>query len=200
VRRADARIRLARDPAEPHERDFHRPAGQLMDLPSIANGIDRLNRRFGEAVAWLTLGMVLITVVDVIMRYLFNTGAVWVQELEWHLFGMVFLLAGGYALLHDAHVRVDIFYAHQSPRVRAWIDLMGTVLFLFPVCALVLWSSQKFVLNSWGFQEGSPDPGGLPARYLIKGVIPLGFALIALQGVSELIKNALRVMHEKEPS
>jgi TRAP-type mannitol/chloroaromatic compound transport system permease small subunit len=136
---------------------------------------------------------VLITVGDVIMRYIFHTGAVFIQELEWHLFGILFLLAAGFTLLRDGHVRVDIFYARLSRRGKAWVDLLGVLLLLLPVCALVIWSSQKFVANSWAFREGSPDPGGLPARYLIKAVIPLGFMLVALQGVSEAIKN-LRVL------
>jgi TRAP-type mannitol/chloroaromatic compound transport system permease small subunit len=169
-----------------------------MNLDKITSGIDRVNRVLGEAVAWLTLAMVLLTTADVIMRYLFHTGAVWVQELEWHLFGVVFLMAAGYALLTDAHVRVDILYARLSPRGKAWVDLFGTLLLLFPVCALVLWSSQKFVLNSWGFREGSPDPGGLPARYLIKAVIPAGFVFVMLQGVSELLKNVKVLMQREE--
>ena len=168
-----------------------------MNLDKITNGIDSVNRRLGEAVAWLTLAMVLLTTVDVIMRYVFNTGAVWVQEMEWHLFGVVFLMAAGYALLTDAHVRVDIFYARLSPRGRAWVDLLGTLLLLFPVCALVIWSSHKFLTNSWGFQEGSPDPGGLPARWLIKSVIPLGFVFVTLQGASEALKN-LKVLLRRE--
>jgi TRAP-type mannitol/chloroaromatic compound transport system permease small subunit len=169
-----------------------------MNLDKLTGHIDQVNRRIGEAVAWLSLAMVLLTVVDVIMRYLFNTGAVWVQEMEWHLFGVVFLLAAGYTLLHDAHVRVDIFYARQPKRVRAWIDLVGTLIFLFPVCAVVLWSSQKFVINSWGFQEGSPDPGGLPARYILKAMIPFGFVLVTLQGISELLKNIAVLMRPEE--
>jgi TRAP-type mannitol/chloroaromatic compound transport system permease small subunit len=164
-----------------------------MDLRRIAGWIDRFSRHAGHAVSWLTLAMVLLTTVDVIMRYVFRTGAVFVQELEWHLFGLVFLLAAGYALMMDAHVRVDIFYSQMSPRAKAWIDFLGTLLFLFPVCALVIWSSHKFIANSWGFQEGSPDPGGLPARYLMKSAIPLGFILVAIQGVSELIKSYLRI-------
>lgn len=171
-----------------------------MDLDKLTRAIDQVNRRVGEGVAWLTLAMVLLTTVDVIMRYLFNTGAVWVQEMEWHLFGLVFLLAAGYALLTDAHVRVDIFYARLTPRGRAWVDFLGTLLILFPVCVLVIWSSQKFLMNSWGFRESSPDPGGLPARYLIKAVIPLGFVLLAVQGVSELLKNLMVLLHSGEKS
>ena len=161
--------------------------------------IDTINLHIGQSVAWLTLAMVLVTVGDVIMRYLFNTGAVFIQELEWHLFGFLFLLAAGYTLLIDGHVRVDIFYARLPERSKAWVDLICTLVFLLPVCAIIIWSSQKFLINSWRFGEGSPDPGGLPARYIIKSIIPLGFMLLALQGIAEIIRNALKIFAPEEP-
>jgi len=169
-----------------------------MNLIALIRRIDRINMSIGQAVSWLSLAMVLVTVVDVIMRYLLNTGAVWVQETEWHLFGLTFLLSAGYTLQRDGHVRVDIFYAKRSRRTKAWIDLFGTLLFLFPVCAVVIWSSHKFVMNSWDFREGSPDPGGLPARYLIKAMIPTAFVLVAVQGVSELLKQLTTLFGRKE--
>jgi TRAP-type mannitol/chloroaromatic compound transport system permease small subunit len=164
-----------------------------MNLRQIVRGIDQISLRVGHAVSWLTLALVLLTTVDVTMRYVFHTGAVFIQELEWHLFGLTFLLAGGYALQLDAHVRVDIFYAGMSPRAKACVDMAGSLLILLPVCVLVIWSSHKFVANSWGFLEGSPDPGGLPGRYLMKSMIPLGFVLLALQGVAEALRNYLKL-------
>ena len=161
--------------------------------------IDTINLHIGQGVAWLTLTMVLGTVGDVIMRYLFNTRAVFIQELEWHLFGVLFLLAAGYTLLIDGHVRVDIFYARLSERGKAWIDLICTLVFLLPVCALIIWASQKFLINSWRFGEGSPDPDGLPARYIIKSMIPLGFMLLAMQGFAEIIRNCLKLFAPEEP-
>lgn len=169
-----------------------------MDPRTVLRWIDSVNRHTGQGVAWLSLAMVLVTVGDVIMRYLFNTGAVFIQELEWHLFGVLFLLAAGYTLLIDGHVRVDIIYARLSKRSKAWIDLFGTVVLLLPVCALVVWSSHKFVGNSWAFQEGSPDPGGLPARYIIKSMIPLGFLLLGLQGIGEAIRSVLTITSPEE--
>jgi TRAP-type mannitol/chloroaromatic compound transport system permease small subunit len=164
-----------------------------MDLRLIVRGIDRFSLQVGHAVAWLTLALVLLTTVDVTLRYAFHTGFVFVQELEWHLFGLTFLLAGAYALRMDAHVRVDIFYSQMSPRAKAWVDFVGTIVILFPVCALVILSSHKFVANSWGFHEGSPDPGGIPARYLLKSMIPAGFSLLAIQGVAEALRNYLKL-------
>ena len=169
-----------------------------MDVNRALRVIDSLNDRIGRGVSWLTLAMVLVTVGDVISRKLFNTGAVFIQELEWHLFGFVFLLAAGYTLLEDGHVRVDIFYAKATKRTKARIDLFGTVVFLLPMCVLLVWASRKFILNSWGFQEGSPDPGGLPARYIIKGMIPLGFVLLAIQGIAQAIRAYMAAFGPEE--
>jgi len=166
-------------------------------LRALSRFIDGVNDRVGKTTAWLTTGMVLLTAYDTFMRYGFQKGNIALQELEWHLFGVIFLLAAGYTLKEDAHVRVDIFYTRLDERKRAWVNLVGTCIALLPFCALVIWSTKNFVLNSWGMREFSPDPGGLPARYVLKAMIPLGFALIALQGVSEAAK-AILVLTKKE--
>lgn len=160
-------------------------------LRNISRLIDSLNDRVGRGVAWLTTGMVVLTAYDTIMRYGFQKGSVGLQELEWHLFGVVFLIGAGYTLKDDAHVRVDIFYARLDERKRAWINLVGSFIALIPFCLLVIWANRGFVENSWAVREISPDPGGLPARYALKAMIPLGFFLIALQGLSEAIKSLL---------
>ena len=164
-----------------------------MNLRLIVRRLDWCSLQVGHGVSWLTLALVLLTTVDVTMRYVFHTGAVFIQELEWHLFGLTFLLAGAYALREDAHVRVDIFYSQMSPRTKAWVDLAGTIVILFPVCVLVIWSSHKFVANAWGSLEGSPDPGGIPARFVLKSMIPIGFSLLAIQGVAEALRNYLQL-------
>jgi len=140
-----------------------------------------------------------VTTYDVAMRYLFRKSFVFIQELEWHLFAILFLIAAGYTHLKGDHVRVDIIYARMSPRNQAWIDLILGVLFLFPTCFLLIWTSIPFVAASVRVLEGSPDPGGIPARFLLKAVIPLGFTLIALQGISETIKNFFRVLGKELP-
>lgn len=171
-----------------------RPVDQLR---TVGQWIDRFNEKVGRGVSWLTALMVLVTTYDVIMRYLFRTSFVFIQELEWHLFAVLFLLAAGYTHLHGDHVRVDIFYARMSSKRKALVDLVLGVLFLFSTCFLLVWTSIPFVKNSWAVLEGSPDPGGLPGRYLLKAVIPVSFILLALQGVSETIKN-LFVVSGKE--
>jgi TRAP-type mannitol/chloroaromatic compound transport system permease small subunit len=153
-------------------------------LKKICNGIDRVNEWIGQLVAWVTLGLVLVVFVDVVMRYLFNMSFVFTQELEWHLFGFIFLIGAGYTLLHDGHVRVDIIYQRIGPKAQAWVDFVGVIFFLIPGCIMLIITSWQFTLSAWSVMEGSPDPGGIPFRFLIKGCIPLGFSLVTLQGIS----------------
>lgn len=158
-------------------------------LRALSRLVDSVNDRVGRAVRLLTLLLVLVTTLDVLMRYLLHTSFVFVQEAEWHVFAVLFLMAAGYAHLRKDHVRVDIVYARQSARTRAITDLIGGLLFLFPTCFLVIYSSIPFIVASIGVLEGSPDPGGLPGRFVLKAAIPVGFLLLALQGISELIKD-----------
>ncbi len=157
----------------------------------LASAIEALNDRIGRLAAWLVVLMVGVIVYDVAMRYLFHEGSVALQELEWHLFALVFLLGAAYTLRHDGHVRVDIVYQSRllGERGRAWIDIVGVVCLLVPFCLLVIVSSLPFVANAFALGEGSPDPGGLPARYLLKAVIPLAFVLLLLQGGAMLLRR-----------
>lgn len=159
----------------------------------IATRIDRTNEWIGRIVYWLTLVMVLIGAYNALVRYLDRYTGLGLSsntyiELQWYLYSLVFLLGAAYTLKHNAHVRVDVLFVRLSPRGRAWINLLGTILFLIPFCALVLWTSWPAVRNSWIVGEMSPDPGGLP-RYPIKAVIPLAFLLLMIQGVSLAIKQ-----------
>ena len=131
----------------------------------------------------------LVVFVDVVMRYAFRTSFVFTHELEWHLFGFIFLLGAGYTLLQDGHVRVDIFYQRFGPKAKAWINLVGVLFFLIPGCVLIIATSWSFVVNSWTVMEGSPDPGGIPYRFVLKACIPLGLGLVLLQGISLGIKS-----------
>ncbi|MEM6840734.1 MAG: TRAP transporter small permease subunit [Bacteroidota bacterium] len=160
-------------------------------LITVSQIIERLNEAVGRGVAWLTTGLMLVIVYDVAARYLFNTSSAGIVELEWHLFSVIFLLGAAYALKHDRHVRVDVFYQNFSAKRQAWVNLIGTVLFLIPFCVVAAVASWEFTVNSWAIQEGSPDPGGLPARYVVKAAIPLGFILLLLQAISLLINSLL---------
>ncbi len=168
-------------------------------LKLISQIIDQLNEWVGRGVAWVTLGLVLVVFVDVCMRYMFNTSFVFTQELEWHLFAFIFLIGAGYTLLHDGHVRVDIIYQRLGFKGRAWINLIGVLLFLFPGCIMIILTSFHFVHNSWSMLEGSPDPGGIPLRFIIKATIPTGFFLLLLQGISLGIHSLLQLLGLESP-
>ncbi|HFD92599.1 MAG TPA: TRAP transporter small permease subunit [Gammaproteobacteria bacterium] len=168
---------------------------QVKLLKKIACAIEALSEWSGRLSAWLVLLMVVIVGYDVAMRYLFQSGSVALQELEWHLFATIFLLAAAYTLKHDGHVRVDMFYQSRrlGARGRAWIDVLGCLFFLIPFCVLVISSSVPFVANSLRMGEGSPDPGGLPHRFVLKAMIIVGFALLLLQGLAMLIRGVQRL-------
>ena len=163
-------------------------------LQRLSHRIDTLNIRVGHAISWLSFVLVLVIAWNVLLRYLFHRGSVAMQELEWHLFGPLFILTAGYTLALDEHVRVDIFYSRVSRKTKAVVDFVGSLLFLTPVVVLVIWTSWSFIAASWGAGEGSPDPGGLPARYILKAVMPVGFILLGLQGLSMAIHSLCRLL------
>lgn len=137
----------------------------------------------GRGTAWLNLVMVLLICADVAMRYVFNQSANWILELEWHLFGLIFLLGSAYALQMDKHVRVDLFYNNFSERKKAVIDIMGSLFFLIPWCVVGVITCYKYASNAFYIREGSPNPDGLPAIYIIKFVMVIAFTLLLFQGV-----------------
>lgn len=153
--------------------------------------IDCANLWVGRTVSWLAVLLVLVVFANVVMRYFFQASFVFLHELEWHLFAIIFLLGGGYTLLKDGHVRVDIIYQRLGPRSRAWINLAGVLLLLLPGCWLVGVTGFVFAVNSFRMGEGSPDPGGIPFRFVLKSVISLAIFLMALQGVSLGLKSVL---------
>ena len=161
-----------------------------------ADRLDRFAELTGRAVAWLTLGMVLATLAVVTLRYLFDTGSIALQEAVTYLHASVFMLAAAYTLKHDGHVRVDIIYQKLSARGRAWVDLLGTLLLLFPVCLFMLFSSLDYVAAAWAIQEGSREAGGLDGVYLLKTAIPVSAMLLMLQGCAMLLRNALVLLGE----
>ena len=170
----------------------------MIFLKNLRRWIDTLNEWIGKGVSWVTLALVLVVFVDVVMRYLFNTSYVFTQELEWHLFAFIFLIGAGYTLLHDGHVRVDIIYQRLGKKGRAWINLIGVIFFLLPGCIMVIITSWQFVYNAWSVMEGSPDPGGIPYRFIVKGTITIGFVLLTLQGVSLGISSLLQVLGKED--
>lgn len=170
----------------------------------VASAIDEVNRRLGRGVAWLTLWMVLVGAYNAIARSFerelgLRLSSNALLELQWYLFSLVFLLGAPWALRAGAHVRVDVIYGGHSVRGRAWIDLVGGLVLLAPFCVFAIQVSWPFVVDSWREGEMSNDPGGLP-RWPLKPFVPLAFALLLAQGISEVIKRIaiLRGMSSEE--
>ena len=149
-------------------------------------GIERVVDAVGRATSWVALAIVVLMAINVILRYLFSVGTVWSQELEWHLLVPLVLFGMSYALRHGDHVRVDIVYQRFSGRTKAIVDLISALLTAV-IAVLVIWLSLHYVQQAWAIDEGSPDPGGIPHRYLIKSLIPIGFALLFAQAIASAI-------------
>ncbi len=160
--------------------------------------IDKLNTKLGIITSWLTFALVLVTCYDVFTRYILNESSIALQELEWHLFAVIFLMAAAYTLIKDDHVRVDVFYSRFSERKKAWVNFLGAIFFLIPFCVLAIYTSKDFVINSFLFRETSPDAGGLPARYILKAFIPISFIFLLLQGISMAFKSYIEIKNQSE--
>lgn len=172
----------------------------MQGLAAAVRLLDGLNDRVGRVTAWLALAMVLIQFVVVVLRYVFAIGFIPMQESIWYLHGIVFMIGAGYTLLHNGHVRVDIFYRDASPKTKAWIDLFGVVVLLLPVCALILNFSWSYVINAWKVLEGSTETGGIPLVFALKAVIWGFVGLVGLQGVSLALRSILVLRGVELPS
>jgi TRAP-type mannitol/chloroaromatic compound transport system permease small subunit len=160
-------------------------------LLRLARLTDRCNEWLGRKLAWLALAMVLLQFVIVVMRYVFGLGSVKLQEGVVYLHATVFMVGAGYTLLHNGHVRCDIFYAPASPRAKAWVDLVGVAVFLLPMCALIAWIGWPYVAAAWAVREGSPEGSlGVPGVFVLKTVILVFASLLALQGLALAIHSA----------
>lgn len=157
-------------------------------LLRLSRAIDALNGCVGSAVHWLVVVAVLISAGNAAVRYTFSTSSNAWLELQWYLFAAIFLLCAGYTLLRNEHVRIDVLFNRLSHRARAWVDVFGTLFFLLPFASLIIWLSWPVFVDAFVHGEMSTDAGGL-IRWPVKLLIPVGFALLALQGISELIKR-----------
>lgn len=166
---------------------------RLQRIEKLADRLDAIAELTGRAVSWLTLAMVLVTLAVVTLRYLFDIGSIALQESITYLHAVVFMLGAAYTLKHDDHVRVDIFYQQRSVKVRAWINLIGTVLLLIPVCLFIFVSSLDYVTAAWSIREGSREAGGLDGVYLLKTIIPLMACLLLLQGCALALRSLLLI-------
>ena len=168
-----------------------------MAAARMSERIERLIGALGRATSWLALGIVALMATNVLLRYLFNIGSVWSQELEWHLLSPLILFGISYALLDGEHVRVDVLYAGFSPRNKLRVDLISALLCIL-ISAAIIWLSLQYVQQSWAIGEKSADPGGLTHRWLLKALIPVGFGFLILQSIAIILRTLekLRALRE----
>jgi len=157
----------------------------LLDLSLL---IDAINKRLGYLANWMVLIACVISAANAMIRYAFDMSSNAWLEIQWYLFAGMVMLGASYTLQRNEHVRVDIVYTQLSERAKEWLDLLGTICFLIPSCLLIAWLSWPFFYESWHIQEISGNAGGL-LRWPVKILLPIGFVLVALQGVSEIIKR-----------
>ena len=168
--------------------ETHIEGGSQLPHTSFSLAMDGLIRWIGEAISWIWLVLVGVIVLNVTMRYVFGEGRVEFEEIQWHIYAFGFLIGLSYCLEADAHVRVDVLYDGFSPKAKAWIELLGISLLLVPFMAVVIIYSYPFLTYSISINEVSEAPGGLPARWAIKGVLLLGFVLLAVAELSRLTR------------
>ena len=168
-----------------------------MAMQRLANLLDRISQRSGEAISWLTLLMVTMTCLVVLLRYVFDLGWIWLQESVTWMHAMVFMIGAAFTMQREDHVRVDILYRSMNITKQAWVNLLGTIFLLFPTTLLILFSSLGYVHDSWNYSEVSQEAGGLQALYILKAVIPLTATLLTLQGLSLALRSVLVLLGVK---
>ena len=174
---------------------FARPTG-LTALTALADRIDRLTTAVGRTVAWLALAIVLLEFALMVARYVFSFGSIWLSETVIYLHATLFMLAAAWTLRAGGHVRVDIFYAEAGPRAKAMVDLVGALVLLLPFALVLIWLGVPYAARSWAILERSQETSGLPLVFVLKTMIPLFAALMALQGVAQAIR-ALAVLRPR---
>ena len=168
--------------------------------PKLVHTLNVFSQGLGGAIAWFTAAMVLITCVIVVLRYVLSTGSIALQESLSYLHAMVFMLGIGFTLKQDGHVRVDIFYRNFSPRIRAWVNLLGSLFLLLPVCLVIFYLSLDYVASSWAIRERSSENSGLPWIYLLKSLLLVMPTLLLLQGIAEFSKALLTLLGRDDPA
>ncbi len=165
----------------------------MKPLLALSRAIDWLNERVGRTLKWLILVMVLVSAGNATSRFLLDRASNFWLELQWYLFSAVFLVCAGYTLLHNEHIRIDVVNSHLSRRTQVWIDVFGIIVFLFPMATIIMWLSWPIFMNAYVSHEVSVNAGGL-IRWPARLMVPVGFFLLVLQGISELIKRIAFLM------
>ncbi|MDB5507950.1 MAG: transporter small permease subunit [Hyphomicrobiales bacterium] len=186
--RFGSRLSIA-DPRPTESLIVHQMVEDPGQLERLARRLDVVVEHAGRFGAWTGFALVLVMAGNVLMRYVFHKGSVAMQELEWHLMAPVSLLCIAFAIKHEGHIRVDILYGQMALRTQQVIELISCVLALL-LCVILVYLSIPYVMQSYSILEGSPDPGGLPYRFIVKSMIPLGFVLLGLQSLASVLRAA----------
>lgn len=157
--------------------------------------LNRISELTGSLVAWCLPGMVLMTCVVIFLVTVFDFGRIWIQETVTYMHGILFTTAAAYTLLHNEHVRIDVFYARMSARGKAWVNLIGSLVLLLPVCVLIGYTSFPYVFRSWTLLEGSADAGGIPLTYFLKTFLLLFVLLMSMQGLSMILQSVATLFY-----
>ncbi len=165
-------------------------------LRVIVDSIDAFTEHTGRVLAWLSLAMAALTALIVFLRYGFNIGSIAAQEAVIYMHGALFMLGAAYTLKAGGHVRVDIFYQRFSARTQAWVNSLGGIIFLLPLCVFILGISWNYVTEAWAIRESSPEAGGIPAVFLLKSLVPLMAINLFCQGLAEVLRNALVLVED----
>ena len=168
----------------------------MSNLHALVRSIDAFTDYSGKILAWLSLLMAALTALIVVLRYGFNIGSITSQEAVIYMHGALFMLGAAYTLKNEGHVRVDILYQRFSNRTRAWVNSLGGIIFLIPLCLFIFGISWNYVAESWAIRETSPEPGGIPAVFLLKTLLPVMALNLLLQGTAETLRNALFLVED----
>lgn len=164
-----------------------------------ALAVDRLLDRIGSWVSWLWLAVMLVILLSVVMRYVFGQGSIMLEEITWHIYGAAWLVGLSYALVHDDHVRVDVFHELFSPRTKAWVEFFGILLLLLPFLLIFLWDAIPYFWQAYELNESSQAPDGLPARWVLKFFLPLSLVLLTAGAVARLLKCSAQLFGHPAP-
>ena len=172
----------------------------LDGLETFITAVDTLNEWIGRTVSWLTVGCVLTCFFVVVLRYGFSIGFPWMQEFYVWQHAVVFVVGAGFTFMHRGHVNVDILYTRFTPRTKAWVDILGTLLFLLPWMAVLAWTSSQFILNSWSILEPSSQTDGMPGVFVLKTMIWVFCGVVSLQGIALIARRILYLNGRSEHS
>ncbi|MEW6266069.1 MAG: TRAP transporter small permease subunit [Thermodesulfobacteriota bacterium] len=171
----------------------------FQDQPRFCRFIDSFVERLGRLIAWLNVLLILNIMVQVVLRYVFGRGLIWLEELQWHFYAVLIMFGISYTLIDDGHIRLDLLHQRLSPRTKEWVEMLGIVILLLPLICVIFYYSLDFVGTAWRLGERSESPLGLPGRWLIKSVIPISLTVLVLSALSRLGRAAGVLFKHKQP-